>query len=213
MAVEPGRKTDSRELPESPIDPEHWLEEHGDALFRYALARGVQRDAAEDLVQECFLAALTARDRFEGDASERTWLMAILRHKIVDHVRRKTTTRVETGWAPDEDAPSNAVLDRFFRADGTWRRSPSSWKLGPDPIEDREFLDFLDACMARLPGPLAAAFFLREIEGMEMDAVRERLVIAPGNLRVRLHRARLLLRDCLGRHGFGEPDDSTGRTT
>lgn len=208
--VEPGRKTEPREVTESPIDPERWLEEHGDALFRYALSRGVRRDAAEDLVQECFLAALRARDRFEGDSSERTWLLAILRHKIIDHVRRRAATPVESGWNADEDGPPDATLDRFFRADGAWRRGPSAWKLSPDPVESREFHELLDACLQRLPGPLAAAFLLREVEGLEMDAVRQRLVIASGNLRVRLHRARLLLRDCLGKHGFGEPADQPG---
>ena len=86
--VEPGPKTDSRDSPEPPIDPERWLDDHGDALYRYALKHGVRRDAAEDLVQECFLAGLRAQERFEGGASERTWLMSILRHKIIDHIRR-----------------------------------------------------------------------------------------------------------------------------
>lgn len=215
MTVERGRKTDSQDPSdpsESPIDPERWLDEHGDALYRYALTRGVRRDAAEDLVQECFLAALRARERFDGDSSERTWLLAILRHKIVDHFRRAASARVESGWTPEEGGPRGDVLGRFFRDDGTWRRAPSAWKVAPDPIEDREFLDFLDACLERLPGPLAAAFILREIEGQEMDVVRRTLAIASGNLRIRLHRARLLLRDCLGKHGFGEPADEPGRT-
>ncbi|MDR3618490.1 MAG: sigma-70 family RNA polymerase sigma factor [Paludisphaera borealis] len=213
MTVEPGRKTDSREPPESPTDPERWLDEHGDALYRYALAQGVRRDAAEDLVQECFLAALRARERFDGDSSERTWLLAILRHKLVDHYRRGAAARVESGWDPEEDGPRGDILNRFFRDDGTWRRAPSAWKITSDPIENREFLDLLDACLERLPGPLAAAFLLREVEGLDMDAVRQRLAIASGNLRIRLHRARLLLRDCLGKHGFGEPADDPRRTT
>jgi RNA polymerase sigma-70 factor (TIGR02943 family) len=213
MTVEPGRKTDSRESPESPTSPERWLETHGDALYRYALARGVRRDAAEDLVQESFLAALGARERFVGDSSERTWLLAILRHKIVDHFRRGSVTRVDSASDLKEYGPRGDVLSRFFRDDGGWRRAPSAWKLMPDPVENREFLEFLDACLERLPGPLAAAFLLREVEGLEMDAVRQRLAIASGNLRIRLHRARLLLRDCLSKHGFGERSDEPGRTT
>lgn len=211
--AEPGPKTESRGSPGPPIDPGRWLDEHGDALYRYALARGVRRDAAEDLVQECFLAALRARDRFEGGSSERTWLLAILRHKIVDHIRRGATAHVEAGSDMDHDGPGGAILGRFFREDGTWRRTVSAWKDAADPVENREFLDLLDACLGRLPGPLAVAFVLREVEGREMDAVRRTLAIAPGNLRVRLHRARLLLRDCLGKHGFGEADDDSGRTT
>ena len=211
--VEPGPKTDSRDSPEPPIDPERWLDDHGDALYRYALKHGVRRDAAEDLVQECFLAGLRAQERFEGGASERTWLMSILRHKIIDHIRRGATARVNSEPGLEEDGPPGEVLGRFFRDDGTWRRTVSAWKGAADPVENREFLDFLDACLERLPGPLAAAFLLREIEGQEMDAVRRTLAIASGNLRVRLHRARLLLRDCLGKHGFGEAADEPGRTS
>ena len=211
--VEPGPKTDPRESPEPSIDPERWLDEHGDALYRYALARGVRRDAAEDLVQECFLAALRARERFEGGSSERTWLLAILRHKIVDHIRRGASARDQSGSGLEEDGSGGDVLGRFFREDGTWRRTVSAWRRAADPIENREFLDLLDACLERLPGPLAVAFLLREVEGQEMEAVRRTLQVASGNLRVRLHRARLLLRDCLGKHGFGEGADEPGRTT
>jgi len=210
MTVEPDRRMEAREPPGAPSDPAHWLDAHGDALYRYALARGVRRDAAEDLVQECFLAALRARERFEGAASERTWLLAILRHKIVDHYRRTESSRIGTGTAVEDDGP-RGILNRFFHDDGAWRRAPSTWKI-VDPVESREFLDLLDGCLERLPGPLASAFVLREVEGVELDAVLRRLAIAPGNLRIRLHRARLLLRDCLGKHGFGEHDDKPGRT-
>jgi RNA polymerase sigma-70 factor (ECF subfamily) len=212
MPFEPERRMESREHPGVSTDPAHWLDAHGDALYRYALARGVRRDAAEDLVQECFLAALRARERFEGDASERTWLLAILRHKIADHYRRVESSRVDPEWAVEDDAP-RGILGRFFKDDGTWRRGPSAWKVAADPVEGREFLDLLDGCLERLPGPLASAFVLREVEGLELDAVLRRLAIAPGNLRVRLHRARLLLRDCLGKYGFGERGDDAGRTS
>jgi RNA polymerase sigma-70 factor (ECF subfamily) len=212
MAVEPEPRMDACERPGAATDPAYWLDAHGDALYRYALARGVRRDAAEDLVQECFLAALRARDRFEGHASERTWLLAILRHKISDHYRRGEASRIESGSTVEADGP-RGILGRFFKDDGTWRRGPSAWKVAPDPIESREFLDLLDGCLERLPGPLASAFVLREVEGLELDAVLRRLAIAPGNLRVRLHRARLLLRDCLGKYGFGESADEPGRTS
>ena len=69
-------------------DPQLWVDEHGDALYRYALSQLGDRSAAEDLVQETFLAALTARERFRGGSSARTWLISVLRHKLVDHWRR-----------------------------------------------------------------------------------------------------------------------------
>jgi RNA polymerase sigma-70 factor (ECF subfamily) len=103
-----------------------WLLEHGDAMYRYARARVRHRDLAEDLVQEALLAALQSRDRFEGQASVRTWLLSILRHKILDHYRRVAqpilTTEVDPGKATDP------VRSRYFSAKGLWKSAIASWR-------------------------------------------------------------------------------------
>src|SRR6516164_10428229 len=65
-----------------------WLTAHGDYLFNFAVGQLRDPAAAEDVVQETFLAALKARDRFSGRSSDRTWLVGILRHKIYDHLRK-----------------------------------------------------------------------------------------------------------------------------
>lgn len=67
------------------IDPDTWVDERGDALFRYALLRMQGARVAEDVVQETFLAALRGRDSFDGRSSVKTWLFGILKHKIIDH--------------------------------------------------------------------------------------------------------------------------------
>ena len=69
-------------------NPLEWLENHGDVLYRMALVRVGKPDLAEDLVQETLLAAWQARDSFAGKSSESTWLVAILKRKIIDHFRR-----------------------------------------------------------------------------------------------------------------------------
>lgn len=74
-------------------DPEHWLDAHGDALFRFALRRVQNESTAEDLVQETLLAAWSALERRSGESSERTWLVGILKHKIVDHSTRSASSR------------------------------------------------------------------------------------------------------------------------
>jgi RNA polymerase sigma-70 factor (ECF subfamily) len=66
------------------LHPEKWVQDHGDVLFRYALARLRNRTAAEEVVQETLLAALKGREQFKGQASERTWLVGILKHKLMD---------------------------------------------------------------------------------------------------------------------------------
>jgi RNA polymerase sigma-70 factor, ECF subfamily len=69
-------------------NPDRWVDEHGDCLFRYALVRVRHREVAEDLVQETLLSAMRSRERFAGKSSERSWLTGILKHKISDHFRK-----------------------------------------------------------------------------------------------------------------------------
>src|SRR5688572_30556932 len=73
--------------------PDQWVEAHGDYLFNFAIGQLRDANVAEDLVQDTFLAAFKARERFSGQSSERTWLVGILRHKICDHLRHTCRQR------------------------------------------------------------------------------------------------------------------------
>ena len=75
------------------LDPETWVDQYGDYLYRFALSRIKDQAVAEDLVQETFLAALHGRKSFKGHSAVKTWLSAILKHKIVDYVRKKSRER------------------------------------------------------------------------------------------------------------------------
>lgn len=209
-------------------DASAWPEEHGDALYRYARLRVGRRELAEDLVQETFLAALQARGRFRGGATVRTWLLSILRHKIVDHFRRAPMALLgpgpgsaagrdgdDGGTDPDPGArvPADPVIGRFFDAKGHWRKAPAAWKSPDRELEAREFRDVLDGCLGHLPGSLSSAFILRELEELDPGELCEVLGLSAGNLRIRLHRARLLLRECLERHGFGAESGRSSRRT
>ncbi|MDG3005057.1 sigma-70 family RNA polymerase sigma factor [Paludisphaera mucosa] len=190
-------------------DPAGWLHLHGDALYRFARTRVGRRETAEDLVQETLLAALQASDRFRGDSPRRTWLTAILRRKIADFYRR------ERASAPTIEADLTAPPGRSsspFDAEGNWRNAPSNWRGPQAALDDADFWRVFEACAARLPRHLAEAFLLREVEGLDVEALRAALDVGAGNLRVRLHRARLLLRECLAKNWFGtDPPRSAGR--
>ncbi len=181
-----------------PTDPQTWVDRHGDALFRFAVARLGDRDLAEDTVQETFLAALKARDRFAAASSERTWLTAILKHKVVDRIRRSARDNRVTETAEDDEA-----LTALFEG-GYWRSRPSQWPRDPGAtIENREFLEALSGCLARLPEALGQALRLREADRLETTELCDILGVTPTNLGTLLHRARARLRRCLDKTWFG----------
>ena len=170
-------------------DPETWVEVHGDYLYGYSLSRLRDPGLAEDLVQETFLAALKARENFSGRSSERTWIFGILKHKIIDHIRKISRER------PVDDVESYTDTEEFFDEDGGWKLKPKQWNSDPATVlEGKEFLEVFKQCLSTLPSYLYDAFSLREMEGLNSKEVCEVLSISESNLWVRLHRARLHLR-------------------
>ncbi|WP_425395270.1 sigma-70 family RNA polymerase sigma factor [Aeoliella sp.] len=173
--------------------PDAWVERYGDMLFRVAISRIADRSAAEDVVQEAFLAAWKSRDNFDGRSARGTWLVAILHRKIADHFRRAGRLR-ETPTGGDSDAASSDMFDEH----GIWRRAVSEIAIDPNsPAERSEFWTSLQHCIQGLPATMSVAFQMREVEAEPIEETCQRLGITRQNLAVRLHRARLLLRECL----------------
>ena len=171
-----------------------WLSEHGDYLYRFALARLRDPHLAEDAVQDTLLAAWQS-DGFSGKASVRTWLTGILKHKIIDQFRRaKREQPLEEDVADDMLEPG---MDEFFSEDGHW--DEASVSLG-DPVrlaEQTQFWQVMQHCLERLPKQLARLFLLREIEEKENEEICKELEISPTNAWVMLYRARMGMRKCL----------------
>ncbi len=187
-------------------EPERWVDQHGDSLYRYALMRLRDRELAEDIVQETFLAALKARDRFAGQSSERTWLIGILKHKIVDHFRR-SSREVALG---DEELLSGDIEDAF-RETGEWighwkeRQGPMEWAADPRAtLEKKEFWAIFERCLSDLPPRLAQVFMLRELDELSTEEICQTMNISANNLWVMLHRARAQLRQSLEVNYFGQ---------
>lgn len=177
-----------------------WLSDHGDALYAYARSRVGRRELAEDLVQETFLAAVKSPMSFRGDASVRTWLVSILKRKVVDHYRKSSTSRE----AENESFRGSQEHQSSFTSSGKWKNAPSVWKTPPEILEDREFWLIFESCLGKLPNPLSSAFKLRELDGIEAETLKGPDPASAGNIRVRLHRARHLLRSCLEKNWFGD---------
>lgn len=180
-------------------DPTTWVEEHGDALYRFAILRVKDTNVAEDLVQETFLAALRGIDGFKGGSSLRTWLVGILKHKIIDHFRKGTPEILSSDLATMEEETEAERLDRADQR----RKTPSVWRGDPDNLlENKEFWGVFVSCLDGLPETHRRAFSLREIDGVKGEEICKILNITSTNLWVILHRARGKLRKCLDNNWF-----------
>jgi RNA polymerase sigma-70 factor (ECF subfamily) len=191
---------------QSPLsDPGEWIEKHGDVLFGYALKYVADRTMAEDLVQETLLAALKGRASYGGASSERTWMIGILKNKVVDHYRKagRETQLADPEWFSDSEDPDYISTGPDS---GAWQpeRRPEAWAVDPnDPVEQQQFWEHLQRCLDGLDDRLVRVYTLRDVHEIEYEQVCNVLSVTPTNLRVMLHRVRKLLRRCLETHWIG----------
>jgi RNA polymerase sigma-70 factor (ECF subfamily) len=175
------------------------LAKHRPHLVKFAMLQLRNHAQAEDAVQETLLAALQAADRFAGGSSVRTWLIGILKHKIVDHLRRQSR---EVSLAAQGEEGALEALDGLFEGDGHFREDPADWGDPETALARQEFFDLLQQGLERLPKNTARAFTLREVMGLSTEEICETLGITEANCWVMLHRARLSLRKHLEERWF-----------
>jgi RNA polymerase sigma-70 factor (TIGR02943 family) len=167
-------------------------------LLRYARLQLRNEAWAEDAVSETVIAALEKPDAFAGRAQPKTWLIGILKHKLVDQVRkhgRETSLTTE-----DDETP---LEDLLFDSTGHFREAPLEWGDPEAVVNQNQFIAVLDACVEKLPNQLGRVFLMREWLELETDEICKELAITSTNLWVMLHRARLRLRECLQVQWFG----------
>ncbi len=187
------------------LDPATWLDRYGDIMFRYALARVRDNATAEDLVQDALLAAIGALDTFKGGSTEQTWLIGILRHKVLDYFRKSAR---EQPIEFDRNQ-SSTERDGDFDEQGSWAVPIADWRTPEKSVERDEFWQILRGCLDTLPDNLRTVFSLRELDGLETDQLMETLDISTkNNLWVMLSRARKGIQKCLQDKWFGR--SSTG---
>jgi RNA polymerase sigma-70 factor, ECF subfamily len=194
-AAEPPAATIAPTYGPAQTNPERWVDEHGNRLFRYALIRVRRREVAEDLVQETLLAAMRSRENFAGQSTERSWLTGILKHKISDYFRKLGR---ETSFT-DLESLADEFSEKFV-AEGYWVhvKGPKEWKPSADEVmHSAEFWQTMRYCLDKLPERIANVFMLREMEEIGSKEICSMLSISESNLWVMLHRARMALRECL----------------
>jgi RNA polymerase sigma-70 factor (ECF subfamily) len=174
------------------------LDKHRPQLLKYAMLQLRNLAQAEDAVQETMVAAIRGAAGYAGGSTVRTWLIGILKHKIIDLIRKASR---EQSLDAFESSPDD--MDVLFKADGHYADIPADWGDPEESLSRQRFFAVLQDCMDSLPKTTAQAFAMREVMGMGTAEICESLRITDSNCWVLLYRARMKLRECLGRNWIG----------
>ncbi|MFV0249156.1 MAG: sigma-70 family RNA polymerase sigma factor [Tenacibaculum sp.] len=177
--------------------PEKWVDRYADYLFNYTVVRVNSEALAKDLVQETFFAGLKSAKNFEGKSTERTWLVSILKRKIIDYYRKinskKGQAEIKLSFYEEGDSEGNWIEEKV----------PQTWKNEAEQhIENDELRIQIDKCINSLPKKYAMVFRMKTIHEFETEEICKELEITPSNLWVIIHRARTQLRSCLEKNWF-----------
>ncbi|WP_435264228.1 sigma-70 family RNA polymerase sigma factor [Tenacibaculum sp. nBUS_03] len=179
------------------LSPDNWVDAYADYLYNYAVARVNNEAIAKDLVQETFFAGLKSAKNFEGKSTERTWLVSILKRKVIDYYRKinskKGKAEVRMNFYEEGENGGNWIEERV----------PQSWRNEADyTIENTELKNQIDKCIDSLPEKYAMVFRMKTIQEFETEEICKELDITPSNLWVIIHRARTQLRNCMEKNWF-----------
>ncbi|MCM4157489.1 sigma-70 family RNA polymerase sigma factor [Gramella sp. AN32] len=178
------------------LNPNNWVDKYSDYLFNYTIVRVNDREIANDIISETFLAALKSAKNFKGEASERTWLISILKRKIIDYYRKINSRKGKAEVRINYNTDSN---------EGDWLEeqvADSSDMTAEDVMENNELgLAILD-CLDSINEKHAAIFKRKTIDGLDTEEICNEFDITPSNLWVIIHRARTALAACLEKNWF-----------
>ncbi|MDO8284225.1 MAG: sigma-70 family RNA polymerase sigma factor [Rhodoferax sp.] len=171
-----------------------------DYLLKFARLQ-LRNDAwAEDAVSETVLAALAKPQSFGNRSQLKTWLVGILKHKVVDALRHHH--REVSGLDDSEDAQADPLDAIAFKVDGHFAEQPADWGNPEQQTSSQQFFEILEACASKLPASQGRLFLMREWLELSSEEICKELQLTPTNLYVQLHRARLRLRECLELNWF-----------
>ncbi|WP_347373172.1 sigma-70 family RNA polymerase sigma factor [Aequorivita sp. Q41] len=178
------------------LDPDKWVDKYADYLYNYTIVRVNDPIIAQDLISETFLAGLKSGKNFKGEATERTWLISILKRKIIDHYRKVNSKkgRAEIHISYKDDG-----------AEGDWLEENAVDpfdKNAENNIENQELGLAIMECLEKLPKKQAAIFKKKTIENVDTEALCKEYNITPSNLWVIIHRARKSMVECLEKNWF-----------
>ena len=186
-----------RKMTAHQLHPDTWVDSYADYLFNYAISRVSDTEIAKDLVQETFFAGLKSAKNYKGEAAERTWLIAILKRKVIDYYRKinskKGKAEVRMSYSSNSDAEGDWLEEQVADPFSSFEN---------DPIENEELGMAIYECMSKLPKKQSLVFTMKTIRGMSTEDICNELGINPSNLWVMIHRARTALMGCLNQNWF-----------
>lgn len=179
-----------------------WVELYSDKMYSWAFYKIGNKEQAEDIVQDSFMAAFQSFQNFQGKSDPKTWLFGILNNKIADYFRKayKSPIVAETNQNTESD-----YLNKYFDGDGSWRKEqrPHEWQLeNMHLLDNAEFTKALEGCLGKLPVQWYSAVQLKYISNKNGELICQELQITASNFWQILHRAKLQLRKCLEFHWF-----------
>ena len=178
-------------MPEHQLDPTKWVDAYSDYLYNYTIVKVNDHEVAQDLISETFLAGLKSAQNFKGEAAERTWLIAILKRKIIDHYRKKNSKKGQAEVHINYNDEG---------AEGEWleeRVSDPYDRTAEDTMENEELGLAIMKCMDTLSEKHASIFKMKTIDNFDTEAICNEFEITPSNLWVIIHRARTAMAKCL----------------
>ena len=176
-----------------------WVHQYTDYLLRWAIIKTNNKEVAEDLVQETFISAHIGLDKFKQKSSPKTWLIAILKNKIIDHHRTHLKHFVPSSQL------AGSGLDEWFDEYGNWKKDqrPQLWESDPENLmENTDFQLVLKKCLSALPEKWMSAVQLKYLEEKNARDICQELNISTTNYWQLLHRAKLKLRNCINTNWF-----------
>ena len=187
---------DEKDVPNTSAIIKSWVELYSDSLYSWTFFKTSNKQTSEDLVQETFMVAVQTFDKFEGNSDPKTWLFAILNHKIYDHYRKNFRKPI---------VMDNAINEKLFDYNGEWKpeEKPQYWGEETEHLLDNsEFQQALSLCLGRLPENWLSAIQLKYLEEINSEIICQELGITTTNFWQILHRAKLQLRKCLELNWF-----------
>jgi RNA polymerase sigma-70 factor (ECF subfamily) len=180
-------------------------------LMRLAMLQLRNPALAEDVVSETLVAAIEQAARFEARSKLSTWVTAILKHKIIDQLRRQAR-EVAIDAQADDNAPDS--IDGLYADEGSPAGAATDWGDPEQALSQRQFLELMQACLAQLPATQGRAFMMREWLELDTAEICSSLGISANHCNVMLFRARMRLRQCIERQWFGHaaPAPAAART-